>query len=58
VEFLERDLKVTRLTATKYLQALVKGGFLQKQKRGRFNYYVNPALTAILTGESMQSPKG
>lgn len=57
VEYLERDLKVSRLTATKYLAALVEGGFLQKQKRGRFNYYVNPALTAILTGESMKSPR-
>lgn len=56
VEFIERDLKVSRLTATKYLEALVKGGFLQKQKIGRSNYYMNPALTAILTGESMQSP--
>lgn len=56
VEFIERDLKVSRLTATKYLEALVKGGFLIKQKIGRSNYYINPALTAILTGESMQSP--
>lgn len=56
VEFIERDLKVSRLTATKYLEALVKGGFLEKQKVGRTNYYMNPALTAILTGESMQSP--
>ncbi|MEO5917688.1 MAG: Fic family protein [Luteolibacter sp.] len=56
VEFIERDLKVSRLTATKYLEALVSGGFLQKQKIGRTNYYMNPALTAILTGESMQSP--
>lgn len=56
VEFIERDLKVSRLTATKYLEALVSGGFLQKQKIGRTNYYMNPALTSILTGESMQSP--
>ena len=56
VEFIERDLKVSRLTATKYLEALVKGGLLIKQKIGRSNYYMNPALTAILTGESMQSP--
>lgn len=56
VEFIERDLKVSRLTATKYLEALVSGGFLQKQKVGRSNYYINPALTAILTGDSMQGP--
>ena len=56
VEFIERDLKVSRLTATKYLEALVKGGFLRKHKVGRVNFYINPALTSILTGDSMQSP--
>lgn len=56
VEFLERDLKIARLTATKYLDAMVSGGFLHKQKVGRTNYYMNLALTGILTGESMQSP--
>ena len=56
VEFIERDLKVSRLTATKYLEALVKGGFLRKQKIGRMNFYINPALTSILTGDSMRSP--
>lgn len=55
IQFLERDLKVSRLTATKYLDALAKGGFLQKRKVGRANFYVNLALNAILTGEAMQS---
>lgn len=50
IEFVERDLKVSRLTATKYLDALTDGGFLQKHKIGRSNYYVNLALTTILTG--------
>lgn len=49
IEFIERDLKVSRLTATKYLEALTTGGFLQKQKIGRSNYYVNLSLNAILT---------
>jgi Fic family protein len=53
IEFVERDLKVSRLTATKYLEALTAGGFLQKQKRGRSNYYVNLALNAILTRDAM-----
>ena len=35
IEFIERDLKVSPLTATKYLEALTSGGFLQKQKVGR-----------------------
>lgn len=54
IEFIERDLKVSRLTATKYLNALSDGGFVLKQKVGRSNYFVNVALNAILTGETMQ----
>ena len=34
IEFIESDLNVSRLTATKYLDALTEGGFLQKQKIG------------------------
>ena len=49
IGFIERELKVSRLTATKYLDALTAGGFLQKQKIGRSNYYINLALNAILT---------
>lgn len=48
IEFVQRDLQVSRITATKYLDALVAGGFVQKQKLGRGNYYVNLALSAIL----------
>lgn len=48
IEFLQNDLKVSRLTATKYLDALTETGFLQKQKIGRSNYYINHALTRIL----------
>lgn len=48
IDLIQRDLQVSRLTATKYLEALVTGGFVQKQKIGRSNYYVNVALVAIL----------
>lgn len=51
IEFIQRDLQVSRLTATKYLDGLVTGGFVQKQKIGRGNYYVNVALNAILMGK-------
>jgi Fic family protein len=54
IEFVQNDLKVSRLTATKYLDALAEGGFLHKQKIGRSNYYINLALNPILTGEAMQ----
>lgn len=53
IEFVERDLKVSRLTATKYLDALTAGGFVQKVKVGRSNYYINQALNAILTKAEM-----
>ena len=48
IDFLQRDLQVSRLTATKYLDALAATGFVQKQKVGRSNYYVNQALNQIL----------
>jgi len=51
IDFLQHDLQVSRLTATKYLDALAVSGFLQKQKIGRGNYYVNLALTPILLGQ-------
>ena len=49
IEFVQNDLGVSRLTATKYLDALVDGGFLLKQKRGKSNYYINLPLVRILT---------
>ena len=48
IEFVQRDLQVSRITATKYLEALTAGGFLKKQKMGRGNYYINIALNSIL----------
>lgn len=48
IEFVQRDLQVSRMTATKYLDALVEGGFVTKQKGGRSNYYINIALNQIL----------
>ncbi|MBF0191493.1 MAG: Fic family protein [Magnetococcales bacterium] len=51
IEFIQRDIKVSRITATKYLDALVDGEFLEKHKIGRSNYYVNTALNTILTSK-------
>jgi Fic family protein len=48
IEFVQRDLGVSRITATKYLEALTGGRFLKKQKIGRSNFYVNLALNAVL----------
>ena len=52
IEFLMRDLKVSRITATRYLDLLAADGFLRKRKIGRSNYYINDPLFRILTGEA------
>jgi len=52
IEFVQQDLKVSRLTATKYLDRLTADGFLRKRKVGRSNYYINEPLFQILTGEA------
>jgi len=49
IDFIMRDLKVSRITATKYLEALGADGLLKKEKIGRSNYYINVALYEILT---------
>lgn len=49
IEHVQRDLQVSRLTASKYLDALAEGGFVRKLRVGRGNYYVNVALNAVLT---------
>ncbi len=53
IEFVQRDLEVSRITATKYLDALAAGGFVKKQKIGRGNYYVNLGVNAILQGRAL-----
>lgn len=53
IEFIKADLSVSRLTAAKYLDALVSDGTLAKRKIGRSNYYVNTRLYDILTRENM-----
>ncbi len=56
IDFLQQDLGVSRLTATKYLDALAATGFVQKQKFGRSNYYVNVALNQILLDQHSAAP--
>lgn len=48
VEFVLRDLGVSRLTATKYLDTLANDGLLEKRRVGRNNYYINQPLYALL----------
>ena len=48
IAFLERDLRVSRITATKYLEELTRIGLMHKMKRGRENYYLNKKLVTLL----------
>ncbi|WIH08841.1 Fic family protein [Xanthomonas graminis] len=56
VEFMQRELGVSRLTATKYLDTLAQDGVLQKLKVGRNNYYVNRPLFDLL-GRGADEPQ-
>ena len=55
IQFIENDLGVSRITATKYLDRLTASGFLEKVKVGRDSFYINSALVDILSGPAMQS---
>lgn len=44
IDFLEKDLNITRKTAAKYLEELSSKGFLKKEKIGKFNFYINKPL--------------
>ena len=48
VEFAQRELRVSRLTATRYLDKLAEDGVLEKLRMGRNNYYVNRPLFDLL----------
>ena len=48
VKFLEKNMEVSRVTASRYLDELVKGKILYKGKLGREAYYVNIKLFNLL----------
>lgn len=47
IALLQRDLSVSRLTATRYLDRLAAAGFLEKRRAGRDNYYLNTPLVDL-----------
>ena len=51
IEFIVRDLGVSRITAANYLNKLAEDGVLRKEKLGTGNYYVNEKLFALLTAK-------
>ena len=50
IEFIQSDLQVSRNTAIRYLEELVKEKILLKHKIGRENFYENRALFKLLSG--------
>ena len=49
IEFIVRDLNVSRITAANYLNKLSDDGLLRKEKLGTGNYYINQPLFELLT---------
>ena len=49
IEFLTKNLGVSRLTASKYLKKLVDLGLLELTKNKNTNYYINNKLVALFT---------
>ena len=47
IEFMQKALMVSRPTATKYLERIVKLGLLNKVKLGRSNYFINEELVNL-----------
>ena len=48
VKLLAKDMKISRATATRYLETLVEGRILKKVRLGRENYYINTKLFDLL----------
>ena len=47
IEYMERDMMVTRQTASKYLEKIVREGLLKKTRLGKENYYINTQLVNV-----------
>ena len=56
IEFVEKELEVSRVTAGKYLDLLAGAGFLRKQKMGKTNFYINEPLFALLSAVTLDRP--
>ncbi len=49
IEFIQRDLNVSRITAANYLNQLADDKLLTKKKLGTANYYINDPLFKLLS---------
>ena len=51
IEFLQKDLGISRVTASNYLNKLAKDEVVFKYKLGKTNYYINVALMSALSSD-------
>jgi len=51
IEFVMKELMVSRITASKYVELLVSKGFLTKEKIGRSNFYINVPLFRLFKND-------
>ena len=51
---MEKELGVSRVTASKYLEQLTTTGFLRKQRMGKTNFYINEPLFAQLSNVTLE----
>ena len=47
IEFMEKDMMVSRQTASKYLNTMVEAGLLERTRIGKTNYYINIKLVNL-----------
>lgn len=57
IEFIQRDLNVSRITAANYLNQLSDDKLLTKKKLGTRNYYINEPLFDLLSGLAKTTPR-
>ena len=57
IEFIERELGVSRPTAAKYLEQLTLAGLVRKQKMGKTNFYISEQLFALLSNVTLSCKK-
>ncbi|MBO4859297.1 MAG: hypothetical protein J5527_12375 [Treponema sp.] len=52
IEYIERDLEVSRFTASKYLDIIVENGLAEKIKINTSNYYINKSLVDLFINQA------
>ncbi|MES2676891.1 MAG: Fic family protein [Pseudomonadota bacterium] len=54
IDFVVREIGVSRLTATRHLNELVKIGLMKKEKKGRESYYINIELFKLFSSSNLE----